>query len=1058
MKTNRLISLLLCLCMVFALFTGFAESASAADDYISYTIKNGDNLYTLVGKMGMNYGTVKYVIMALNGFTNENQLSQLQPGQTILLPTSNQAAASLASKAINSTAATTTVAVATTGTGTTGTAAATTATTTNTSSTSTYQGYTPAYYLVAHTVQKGETLTSICKALGTNYYDYTSVVLGVNSMANANSLKVGQSVWVPAKTGSAGGTIAVVAYSVMANDSISSICNEFGTSYANYKAVVKAVNPKIKNVEKLNVGQTVYIPVYTTWNNAAAGGSTTAAGNSGAPAINQASGYAIGFTVPSNAKYGNPFAVVGSQANVTRAQAGSTVIVRPNAYPGYAVKSVKVVRTDSNAHITLNDYSFTMPNSNVQITVTYAEGKTISKKPSSHGTFDTVVYGAVGTSAFYGDEVEILAYPDDGYEISTDPADIEVIRTSNGTAVTPTYDKDKGAWVFTMPNDDVSVRVKFVKSTSCKLIYNPSGWAGYGVVQFYVDGQQVNKANKGDEVTVLIIPADGWMIDPDTTGGPNPFFDDHDNIVKTATGVPDITKVNEYTYKFKLEDPLVDQDWGLKVYVKFVEKIPYALFAENLSGKANYGTVTFTVRDRVTGKVTKNAVGAYPGDTVTIVPYPATIATDAYGGWKWATYEYDPVLTAMYTTKPLTGEKFTGWVTGKEGREFIMPAAPVNVEGQFYLPATRKVEEAIIGMDSEYGTVEILSMSGDAILTSTDAVKIRVRITAVQNYRVQRSGNPGGLDGIQYEIYYIDKNWNWTRVPSADIISETVNADGNVELIAEFTMPAHMTAVGAYFERYYSYDAPMASDTVRFRAVNYNTEGGTRTGYSTTISATDMSPALEMPISGSGMSNVAMYINGVQVGVTSDWADGVVGTTIGFTFTVKEGYKLKSVWKRGTTGYDKELVPIDGIYWYTFVEEDTSRTPATFVDFEVNTEKIEAKAYNILYGGASLVGFSDPPTIPLNYTIENVTQSTGPVSDNVEAQPGDEIRIFIPDLNALISGVTRYGLSQVTIGNTNLTMGDLTPVGVTGWEYTFYMPSENVKTEIVYRELEMLDP
>ena len=85
MKTNRLISLLLCLCMVATLFTGFAETASA-EDYITYTVKPGDNLYTLVGKMGMNYGTVKYVIMALNGFTNEAQLSQLQPGQTILLP------------------------------------------------------------------------------------------------------------------------------------------------------------------------------------------------------------------------------------------------------------------------------------------------------------------------------------------------------------------------------------------------------------------------------------------------------------------------------------------------------------------------------------------------------------------------------------------------------------------------------------------------------------------------------------------------------------------------------------------------------------------------------------------------------------------------------------------------------------------------------------------------------------------------------------------------------------------------------------------------------------
>ena len=190
MKTNRLISLLLCLCMVVTLFAGFAGTASA-DDYIAYTVKTGDNLYNLVGKMGMNYGTVKYVIMALNGFTSEDQLSQLQPNQTILLPTSNQAAASLATKALTSTAATTTVAVATTATGT-GTA---TATTTSTSSASTYQGYTPAYYLVQHKVQKGENLISICKALGTNYYDYSSVVLKLNNLASESKLQVGDTIW-----------------------------------------------------------------------------------------------------------------------------------------------------------------------------------------------------------------------------------------------------------------------------------------------------------------------------------------------------------------------------------------------------------------------------------------------------------------------------------------------------------------------------------------------------------------------------------------------------------------------------------------------------------------------------------------------------------------------------------------------------------------------------------------------------------------------------------------------------------------------------------------------
>ena len=138
------------------------------------------------------------------------------------------------------------------------------------------------------------------------------------------------------------------------------------------------------------------------------------------------------------------------------------------------------------------------------------------------------------------------------------------------------------------------------------------------------------------------------------------------------------------------------------------------------------------------------------------------------------------------------------------------------------------------------------------------------------------------------------------------------------------------------------------------------------------------------------------------------------------------------------------------------MEEDTSRTPATYVDFEVNTEEIEQKTYQVLFGGASMIG--TPPIIPLFYYIENVTQSTGNVIDNVDAEPGDEITIHIPDINAMLSGVTRYALSQVTVGNTNLTMGDLTPEGTWGWSYTFYMPAENVKTEIVYRELEMLDP
>ena len=1100
MKTNRLISLLLCLCMVFALFTGFAESASAADDYITYTIKNGDNLYTLVGKMGMNYGTVKYVIMALNGFTNENQLSQLQPGQTILLPTSNQAAASLASKALTSTAATTTVAVATTATGTTtGTAASTASASAATSSTSSYQGFTPAYYLVAHTVQKGETLTSICKALGTNYYDYTSVVLGVNSMANANSLKVGQSVWVPAKTGSAGGTIAVVAYSVKPGDSISSICNDFDTSYANYKAVVKAVNPKIKDVEKLNVGQTVYIPVYTTWNNAVAGNASTATGNAGSPTTSVATGYAIGFTVPAEKAYGDPFAIVGTQANATRAAAGSTVIIRPNAYSGYAVKSIKVVRTDSNQSLQLNDYAFTMPNSNVQVTVTYDKGNTITKKATAHGTYDTVVYGAIGSTAFYGDEVEILAYPDDGYELSDKKGDI-VVKTASGGSVTPTYNTAKGTWTFKMPNEAVTVSVKFILSSSIALKFNTDvAFHGYGAVQFYVNGQQVTKANKGDEVTVMIIPADGWMISTSKMLNPDFVTEANGNIKKRSDGVEDITKVNNYTYRFKISDPLpTSGKKEIVVKVDFTEKIPYALTRENLSGKATYGTVTFTVTDASTGTVRRNTDWAYPGDKVEIVPFALSDGKWIDGTYYTFTYKYDADGSAAngsglghggtneYTTLPMTGAAFPNALWTKPGFEFIMPDAIVNVDARFFAPTDAQIKAAgaasfpVAIADNDHGTVEILDASGKKINQVVPNSTVTVRVTAEKNYRIQRQVNAGVTEyGLYYNdggindeystliqatnpinasksisYYYLTSKTKLSEVVSGSV-TESINSNGNVVTEFKIKLSSNIIqgmVITALYEPYYD-NYSVNKNIVELYTRSRVIVDGTTTDYEMGSSA--HSPALVTPLNeASSLSNIQMYVNGV---VVKDGTEVPVGTIVGFMFTVKDGYKLKNVWKLSNVGNNEELVSSDGVYWYQVDASDANASSSIpRITFMVETEQIAATTYSILYSNDQT--YPDPEYEVTNLTTSSTTPATplncagnGEITGN---KAGDQIQIFIP----YSKDPTTRTLARVTVDGANLTMGDLQDNGSSGWTYTFVMPDHDVKTQVVYKDLELMDP
>ena len=76
MKTNRFISLLLCVVMIMSLFTGLAGSASA-DDIITHEVQSGEILMKICEKYGLNYYNSKNAIMQLNGFTSEAQLARL---------------------------------------------------------------------------------------------------------------------------------------------------------------------------------------------------------------------------------------------------------------------------------------------------------------------------------------------------------------------------------------------------------------------------------------------------------------------------------------------------------------------------------------------------------------------------------------------------------------------------------------------------------------------------------------------------------------------------------------------------------------------------------------------------------------------------------------------------------------------------------------------------------------------------------------------------------------------------------------------------------------------
>ncbi|MBQ9610996.1 MAG: hypothetical protein IJV14_00195, partial [Lachnospiraceae bacterium] len=220
----------------------------------------------------------------------------------------------------------------------------------------------------------------------------------------------------------------------------------------------------------------------------------------------------------------------------------------------------------------------------------------------------------------------------------------------------------------------------------------------------------------------------------------------------------------------------------------------------------------------------------------------------------------------------------------------------------------------------------------------------------------------------------------------------------------------------------------------------------------------DQSPALAYnPVYGvSGYSNVQMYVNEA---LAKDGISVDVGSIVGLTFTVNSGYKLIKVEKISSGGFTEVLAPYGDAYWYTITEQDASGTTPT-VTFRVTTEPIvSAVEYKILY---SCVG-----TTGENFTIENLgpsatwgatTINAGNVGEYSKSttdpvEPGDIIEICIPDSNF----TAERTLAQVTIGDTNLTMGDLTHDS-SGWTYQFKMPQRDMKVQVVFRDVELMNP
>ena len=584
MKTNRFISLLLCVVMIMSLFTGLAGSASA-DDVIVHEVQSGEIMLKICEKHGLNYYACKNAIMQLNGFTSEAQLGKLSVGQKIKLPASDALAGSVS----------TTSAVVTST-----TIGGTTMTTTTSYVGTTATGGNIAYYLTAYTVQAGDTLAGICNKLGSNYYYYSPVILGINSLTNANYIRPGQVLLIPTSTPGGAG-YAVVAHQVQPGETTTSICNRYGVSYQAMRQLVNGLNRR-DNMDKIYAGQTVYVP--TTNAGAVAttvvSTGTTATTTTGTTAA-ASSGYTITFVS------GGAFASVNGQDYVTSAPAGSEVSVWSTTKAGYVVKSMDVVRLDTGAPVPTDYNYFTMPNSNIAVDVAYEKGLSITKAKAQGGSFETLVGGFLSDAAFQGDLVTVLAYPNQFYSVTK-----VSYQKADGTVSPVDVKQDSsGNYSFTMPSYPVKLSVSFAPTQYHSLSY--SSIIGQGKVGFYIGDTQVTKAEQGQTVAIKFTPDANWAFNA------SDFENSLDAHISNRASMGSFKKVDENTYSFVMGT----QDINVSG-VQFINRNTYTVTGSvwaDMTGATN-GYVTFNVVDQATGNITYGSTQAKFGDTVQVIYNP----------------------------------------------------------------------------------------------------------------------------------------------------------------------------------------------------------------------------------------------------------------------------------------------------------------------------------------------------------------------------------------------------------------------------------------------------
>ncbi len=493
---KRFISMLLAVLLVVSLFGGTSVSAYADSDYntFKYTIVSGDTLLQICNNSGLNFYTCQTAINKLNNFTSEAQYRKLYVGQVITLPASNEDAAKIASSYVS-------------GGSTSG------GTSTGGSTSSGNVSGNVAYWLIPYTIQSGETITGVCNTLGISFSSYADQIMKINNISSWNRIPAGKTLLLPSAVKPAAGIscYAVIAHKVTQGETTYGICQNYGISYTSNASLLQALNPKV-NFNFIKYNTTMLVPVstvITAGDSGSSSGGSTGGSTSGGSTGGSTSGGSTGgststktYAIKSSSSGGGSVSFAVSGKSVTAASAGSTVTIKTSPDANKTLDAIKVVTSDKSAVISVNNGTFTMPESDVQVTATFGSGYLVGPSVKGDGTLSCTVNNVPVTHAVKGATVKVTATPGAGSSL----ASITVVNFSNEVL----FSGLKSGDTFTMPGEKVLVRV----------VFNSAATYGFtkeattnGSFSLQVLGSEVTRAAAGSTVKVVTNPNSGYDVD-----------------------------------------------------------------------------------------------------------------------------------------------------------------------------------------------------------------------------------------------------------------------------------------------------------------------------------------------------------------------------------------------------------------------------------------------------------------------------------------------------------------------------------------------------------------